>query len=187
MEGAHFLEAWHDLYVMLGTSSAALMGLLFVATSLHLDEIVSNISYRTRTRNNSYILIFALVEAAVILTPQPPATLSGLIVLANLVTMWLPFKNVYRYTYKDAETGKRGGWNAWRSVVYLVALIFGAAGGILLLFRPAMGLFLVTTGYVLLLVNAFLNAWSIMIGIGQMEIKGRKDRTSGRKQRSQQE
>jgi hypothetical protein len=28
------IRAWHDLYVMLGTSSAALVGLLFVATSL---------------------------------------------------------------------------------------------------------------------------------------------------------
>ena len=41
MENAHLPEAWRDLYVMLGTSSAALIGLLYVVTSLHLDEIVS--------------------------------------------------------------------------------------------------------------------------------------------------
>jgi len=33
-EGAALVDAWHDLYVMLGTSSAALIGLLFVATSI---------------------------------------------------------------------------------------------------------------------------------------------------------
>src|SRR5262245_12941643 len=32
-ESPDLIEAWHDLYVMLGASSAALMGLLFVATS----------------------------------------------------------------------------------------------------------------------------------------------------------
>jgi hypothetical protein len=34
-ESAHLIDAWHDFYVMLGTSSPALVGLLFVATSLH--------------------------------------------------------------------------------------------------------------------------------------------------------
>ena len=42
MESAEPIQVWHDLYVMLGTSSAALLGLIFVATSLHLDEIVNN-------------------------------------------------------------------------------------------------------------------------------------------------
>jgi hypothetical protein len=56
-------ELWHDLYVMLGTSSAALLGLLFVATSLHLDEIAKNSLYRLRALNNSYMLIFTLIEA----------------------------------------------------------------------------------------------------------------------------
>ena len=38
METVHQLEGWRDLYVMLGTSAAALIGLLFVATSLHLTK-----------------------------------------------------------------------------------------------------------------------------------------------------
>jgi hypothetical protein len=35
MASAHLSDNWHDLYVMLGTSTAALIGLLFVAISLH--------------------------------------------------------------------------------------------------------------------------------------------------------
>ena len=42
MENAYQPELWRDLYVMLGTSSAALVGLLFIVTSFHLDEIVNN-------------------------------------------------------------------------------------------------------------------------------------------------
>ena len=41
MGNVHQPELWRDLYVMLGTSSAALIGLLLVVTSLHLDEIVN--------------------------------------------------------------------------------------------------------------------------------------------------
>ena len=42
------VEMWRDLYVMIGTSSAALIGLLYIVTSLHLNEIVNNVVYRTR-------------------------------------------------------------------------------------------------------------------------------------------
>jgi hypothetical protein len=38
-ESVDLIDAWHDLYVMLGTSSAALIGLLFIATPMHLGEV----------------------------------------------------------------------------------------------------------------------------------------------------
>ncbi len=64
MEHDYQPELWHDLYVMLGSSSAALIGLLFVATSLHLKEIVNNPIFRLRTRINYIYLIITVVEAA---------------------------------------------------------------------------------------------------------------------------
>jgi hypothetical protein len=58
MEDAHLPELWRDLYVMLGTSSAALIGLLFVVTSLHLDDVVKNPVFRVRAYNGTlYLLI----------------------------------------------------------------------------------------------------------------------------------
>ena len=65
------IKAWHDLYVMLGTSSAALIGLLFVATSLHLGEVVSNPGFRVRSYNQTVYLLTLVVEAVLILVPQP--------------------------------------------------------------------------------------------------------------------
>jgi hypothetical protein len=40
--------SWHELYVMPGASTAALIGLLFVATSLHLAEIANEEIYQPR-------------------------------------------------------------------------------------------------------------------------------------------
>jgi hypothetical protein len=60
-------ELWRDAYVMLGTAAAALIGLLFVVTSLHLDEIANNPVYRIRARNNRFYLLTLLVEATLIL------------------------------------------------------------------------------------------------------------------------
>jgi hypothetical protein len=169
MESAPHLEAWHDVYVMLGTSSAALIGLLFVATSLHLDEIAKNISYRKRALNNSYMLIFTLVEAAIILTPQPAALLCGSLVVANLVIAWVPVKNTYLYAYKNRDVGRRGGWAIWRGIAFISSLACGIAGSLVTLLSVNVGLYIVTASYVALLVIVALNSWSVMFGIGQID------------------
>lgn len=169
METAYQPELWRDLYVMLGTSSAALLGLLFVATSQHLNEITNNFSFRTRARNNSYMLIFTLVEAMIVLTPQPIELLSGTLIVANLAIIWIPVKNTYLYAYKNRDVGRRGGWAIWRGVAYLLAFTIGIAGGALTLLSPNVGLYFLTASYGAVLVIVALNSWSVMIGIGQIE------------------
>jgi hypothetical protein len=158
METAYQPELWRDLYVMLGTSSTALLGFLFVATSLHLEEIVKNPPFQRRARSNSYNLIFTLVEAAIVLTPQPPAVLAGARTLVNLAMLWLPIRNSYLFLYKNRETGRHGGWILSRAVVFLVASILGVAGGALLFWLPYWGLYLFTAGHVLMLVTVALNS-----------------------------
>jgi hypothetical protein len=66
---------------MLGTAAAALIGLLFVATSLHLDEIMKNSVYRIRARNNSFYLLMLLLEATLIPIPQPMAILGAELII----------------------------------------------------------------------------------------------------------
>ena len=61
----------HELYLMLGTSSAALVGLLFVATSLHLAEIANEDLYRLRAQYTTLILLSTLLVAIAVLMPQP--------------------------------------------------------------------------------------------------------------------
>jgi hypothetical protein len=162
-------ELWHDLYVMLGTSSAALLGLLFVATSLHLDEIAKNVSYRLRALNNSYMLIFTLIEATIVLTPQPVELLGATLIVAHLAIFWIPIKNTYLYAYKNRAIGRHGGWALWRGIAYLLALTIGLAGATFTLLSPNIGLYLLTVSYGALLVIVALNAWSVLLGIGQME------------------
>jgi hypothetical protein len=71
MEHFEKLGSWGELYVMRGTSSAALIGLLFVSASLHLREIVSDDIYKIRAQDTTLLLVATLVQAAFILTPQP--------------------------------------------------------------------------------------------------------------------
>jgi hypothetical protein len=183
METAYQPELWRDLYVMLGTSSAALIGLLFVVTSLHLDEIVNNLVYRTRARSNSLYLIITLVEAALILTPQPMATLGLELTAINLIGLLLNARNLYLYFYKNYRVGNRGGMRVYRASTFTLGFLLGIAGGAFLIQGSNLGMYFVTASYVLLLVGVALNAWSIMLGVGEAETPEKINRSRVRKTR----
>jgi hypothetical protein len=172
MDIAYTPEMWRDLYVMLGTSSAALIGLLFVASSLHLDEIMEDQTIRFRARYNTLHLLTLLVEAVAILTPQPMPILGVELIAINLVGIRVPFTIVYKYHYKPRLI-TAGGITVFRSLPYFVAYSFGIAGGVALVERSNWGLYPVTVSYVILLVAIVLNAWGVLLGAGQMEKAGK--------------
>jgi len=62
IESMDLIDAWHDLYVMLSTSSAAFIGLLFVAASIHLGEVVSNPGFRVRNYTRTIYFLASEVE-----------------------------------------------------------------------------------------------------------------------------
>ncbi len=184
MEPAPHLEAWHDLYVMLGTSSAALLGLLYVVTSLHLEEIANDEVYRGRARSNSLYLLITLVEAGLILTPLPLMILGAAIVVINLAGLWINILNFRRF-FVTPQQSRRGGMRMYRAISFLTSFTLASAGGICLIVGRVWGLYLVTLAYFILVVAVSLNGWSIMLGVGQAE--GRSGRDRERKARKQRE
>jgi hypothetical protein len=180
METAHQLEPWRDLYVMLGTSSAALIGLLYVVTSLHLDEIVNNPGYRRRARSNSFYLIVTLAEAASALTPQPLWALGAELVALNCYGFGLAIRNI-TFILKDWGSARRAGFAIHRAIVFNSCFAVGLAGAVMLAQGAQWAMYLVTVSYVTLLMSVALNAWAIMLGVGQSEIKAK---SRGRKKRA---
>src|SRR3954453_14969856 len=84
MDSAYQPEAWKDFYVMIGGSIAALSGLLFVATSLHIAEIGKTPHFRVRAFGNTFLLVGQLINSALVLTPQPLMWLGVELALFNL-------------------------------------------------------------------------------------------------------
>ena len=64
-------QLWREVFIVLGSSSAGLIGLLFIAASLHVKEIVNNPVFHARAFNNTCYLLIILVETLLILIPQP--------------------------------------------------------------------------------------------------------------------
>ena len=83
-------SSWNELYLMLGSSSAALIGLLFVATSLHLAEIANEEIYRLRAQYTMLILCSTLIQGTAVLIPQPIAVLGVELLAVNIWGLSFP-------------------------------------------------------------------------------------------------
>ncbi len=178
-ESVDLIDAWRDLYVMLGTSSAALIGLLFIATSMHLGEVVSNLGFRVRSYNQTLYLLTLLVEAILILVPQPIPFLGAELVALNVVGLWFPISTSYTFIYKHRDNSHRGGMKMSRAISLSVAYLLGITGGIGLIQGSRWGMYIVTVSYTTLLVTVVLGAWSTMLGMEQRELKVERRERAG--------
>jgi hypothetical protein len=172
-------ELWRDLYVMLGGSSAALLGLLFVATSLHVSEITENPIFRLRARRNSIYLIITFIEAVLVLTPQPRFSLGIGVAAVNGIGFLLPLANLYNVLTQRGYA-RLGGFSIYRILMFLFGFFLGVVGGILIAMEHQAGLYLTTASYACMVVFVALNAWLIMLGVGQAERRRGKKSKSGR-------
>src|SRR5215475_11067363 len=104
---------------MLGTSSAALIGLLFVATSLHLREIANEDIYRLRAQYTTLILLSTLLVGTAILMPQPLQVLGLELVVIN---GWgLSFPLILLAKAVNIPGAKRGGFSVRRAAIFIAA------------------------------------------------------------------
>jgi hypothetical protein len=166
---------------MLGTSSAALLGLLYVVTSLHLDEIVNNEGYRRRARSNSIYLILTIVEAALILAPQNLWWLGIEVIVLNGYGSYVSIRNI-SFIFRHRNTAMRSGFMLQRAIVFNTSFPVAIAGGISLIAGRNWGAYLITASYLAILVSVALNAWAIMLGVGESERRPKTiRRTRGKK------
>ena len=76
--------AWQNFYIMIGTANAAITGLLFVALSMHLKQILSHAVYKPRAIVVLVILTTQIVISAIVLAPQPREVMGWEILVLNL-------------------------------------------------------------------------------------------------------
>jgi len=172
MDSAHLPEAWRDLYLMLGTSSAALIGLLFVASTLHVREIVSVEMFKVRVQNTMLVMVGTLIQATAILTPQPLRFLGVELLILNLWGLWFPLSLLYKASKMSAAA--RGGFSFYRGAFFTTGYLVGIAGAIALVAGEQWGLYLVTASYAHSLVAGVWNAWMMMLGLGRGEEKRKR-------------
>ena len=64
------VQSWHDFYLVAGTASATLVGLLFVSLSLHLRAVLARPEVRGLARSTLANFALVLLVALVLVIPQ---------------------------------------------------------------------------------------------------------------------
>lgn len=156
MENAYRLESWQNLYIMLGSSAAALTGLLFVAVSLQIKSIVKDPVLRVRAAANTIMTVILVINAAIILVPQNIAVIGfELCAAAFGYITWASWRLVHIW--------KSGRKTPPRAVISISLNLLGIIGGLSLIFRFGGGMYITTIQCIAILGWVVFNAWSLLL------------------------
>ena len=159
-----YLAPWSSFYVMLGSSAAALTGLMFVVITLTRGGDVPARRDGLATFSTPTLLHFsaALLFSAILCAPWrsliAPAALVGIAGLYGIVYLLRVAAMTRRLTryVPDAED-----W-VWYTVLPLVAFSAAFGGAIALEFAPALALYAIAAGVLLLIFIGIRNAWDVV-------------------------
>jgi hypothetical protein len=162
------IEAWHDFYVIVGSSAAGLTGLMFVVVSLRTERAIARETTGLRTFVTPTVAYFTtvLVVAAVMTMPFMTATvLATMLGLGSLgeLTYMISLRGHQRWRKSKLD---RMDWLFYVGLPILsYVLILAAAVGVWV--RAEVGLGILGGTMILLLVIGIRNAWDLVVWMTQ--------------------
>jgi hypothetical protein len=159
--------AWHDYFMMVGGGAAALTGLVFVAMSLHLDQIALNAAHRHRARTVLTGLTAVFIRCALVLMAKQ----SGQAVALELIIVLLAVEFVLYRSIRQAleATDRSDPALLWRTIGSFSCLVIEQAGALALFFGNAGGLYVVGIGMMASFIFMVTGAWLLIVGVTREE------------------
>ena len=156
--------AWTSAFAAIAASSAALTGLLFVALSINLSQVIKGEGLVRRAIEVLILLTAVLVLSTLLLMPaQPAATLGvevlSIAVLAEVLITWIHVRAVRHLV---AVTPFQF---AMRVFGAQVGLVFMIIGGVSLLAQNGGGLYWIVPAMLAAMVAAVVGAWVLLVEI----------------------
>ena len=169
LDGYH-PEEWHDFFLLAGSASAALAGLVFVAITLHLRAITAHSGHRHRARTVLASLGHILIASLVMLIPvfDRVAAGSALVVAAG----WLLYETI-RSSIRIVPVMRR--WRrdpvartiAVRTMVGDLSMLVGFIGAFLVIAGGGLGLVLVALDMIVRFGLAVAGAWLLAVAVAE--------------------
>src|SRR5271155_5180683 len=147
---------WRDYFVMVGGGGAALTGLVFVAMSQHLSDIVSDPTHRHRARTILIALTAVFVRCGLVLMGGQTARAVGVEIFVVLV-------GVEFVVLRSSGAAQHG--VLFRTLGYVACLIIEQIGAAILFFGHTWGLYAVGAGMMASFLFIVSGAWLLLIGI----------------------
>src|SRR5216683_6090824 len=151
------LSSWHDYFMTVGAGAAALTGLVFVAMTLHLDDITRDPVHRHRARSILTGLTAVFIRCSLVLMggQNAQAIAVQLIVVLAIVEVIL---------YSSIRSAA-----ILRTLGSYACLIVEQAGAVVFFFGGAWGLYAVGLGMMSSFVFMVTGTWLLLVGVGARE------------------
>src|SRR5229473_4162966 len=135
------LSSWHDYFLVVGGGAAALTGLVFVAMTLHLEEITKDPVHRHRARSILAGLTAVFIRCALVLMGGQNAQAVAVELIAVLVVVEV-------ILYRSIREAARSADNAvlLRAIGSFACLVLEQAGALVLFAGFSWGLYVVALG-----------------------------------------
>jgi hypothetical protein len=151
---------WGTFAVGLTTASGALTGLVFVAVSIRVAEVMDDPFHRRRTESTFVILLSILTASLLLLVPSQGREAVGVEML--LIGALLAYRAARTWPIVRASLRREA---VASYAVGTFAHILLCVGAISLLARTAGGLYVIAAALVLELVRALSDIWVLFSGI----------------------
>lgn len=168
------VDRWHDFYIMIGTAAATLMGLLFVSLSLNADLITrqENADLRVLAGQTFTSFICVLMFAVLFLIPRQGPMGLGLpllgidaIGLVATVRRFIGARHSPRRAWGRGSVALR---YAIPAVCFAALLVIAVS----VLMSRTDGLYWLVPVMIMLIWDASLNAWHLLLGLRETAKEG---------------
>lgn len=162
------MAEWHDFFIAQVGACAALVGLLFVALSINVTQILKYPWLPARGAQTLVVLTGALLEASLVLLPGPIKPTAAALTSCALVTWLLSLLLVLgfvRRLNKQRDVAIPRDWTYGYFWLAQVATVPAMVGGIFLYSGNSGGYYWIAGGVLCTFVFALLNSWILLIEI----------------------
>lgn len=158
------MEGWHDFAVATAGAAGALAGLIMVAVSVNIKEILAGEGLPSRAGATIAAIVAIVVTSVAMLIPDQSALWLGLeIAVFGLVALYFQVDAVRRLM--RATTGAGPVSRAITSVMSIAQAVLLVVGGVILAAGLESGLGVVAAGVITIFIVSMSNAWVLMVEI----------------------
>ncbi len=155
---------WSAFFAALTGAAAALTGLLFVAVSINLDNILkSTTMLPARAAETLAILLFVLISSALALVPQDIELLGAEILVIAVPLTAITVRNQLKFQRQNPDSPLL--WSVARMTASGVALVPGIIAGVSLAAHWSGGLYRLVPTALLGIAGAVYSAWVLLVEI----------------------
>ena len=165
------LAHWHDFYLAAGGAAATLVGLLFVALSLHLRTVASQPDVKGLARVTLTDFICVLLTALFVLVPTAQASSTGLELLAVAAVNTLRTGLIAMEAFGRERGGALHPTLLFRRFGLSLACSLGlaAVGALFVLGQPDNALGWLVGVTIALLLIALRNTWDLLVTVAESD------------------